>query len=70
MSPEHFPKANLKLTGPAGIGDLPVHRSGGQITSCWRMTWRERLSALLWGRAWLTVLSPETQPPVSLEVRR
>jgi hypothetical protein len=30
------------------------------------MSFRERLSALLFGRVWLFVLSGKTQPPVSL----
>lgn len=43
---------------------LPVWTDGEQCVSCWRMSWRERLSALLFGRVWLAILSGTTQPPV------
>lgn len=32
--------------------------------SCWRLTWKERIKALLFGKVWLGVLSGFTQPPV------
>jgi hypothetical protein len=37
---------------------LPVYRSyGGEVLSCWKMSWRERLVALLTGRVWLNLLT-------------
>jgi hypothetical protein len=37
---------------------LPVHRTpDGTVISCWQMTWRERVKALLTGRVWLTMLT-------------
>jgi len=34
------------------------------------MSWRERLSALLFGRVWLALLSGETQPPALVQASR
>ena len=37
---------------------LPVHKTpDGEVTSCWALTWRERLRVLLTGRIWWTVLT-------------
>ena len=37
---------------------LPVHKTlDGEVTSCWGLTWRERLRVLLTGRIWWTVLT-------------
>ena len=47
-------------------GNLPVFTDGETCISLWRMTWKERLSAFIFGRIWLFVVSGETQPPVSL----
>jgi len=47
-----------------GIDPLPIWTDGEQCVSCWRMSWRERLSALVFGRVWLAILSGRTQPPV------
>lgn len=54
----------------SGVDPLPIWTDGEQCVSCWRMSWRERLSALLFGRVWLAVLSHNTQPPVFLWVGR
>lgn len=71
MIPTEFPESNKTLTKPQGMtddecGSLPVYNDGAQSISCWRMSWRERLSALLRGRVWLQVYAGRTQPPVSL----
>ena len=42
--------------------DLPAYRADHQTISCWRMTWRERLTVLFTGRVWLHVVGH--QPPV------
>jgi len=79
MSPTNFPEATITLGAPPDhvpnaevgeIGGLPVHTTGLQCISCWRMTWRERLSALLFGRVWLAVFSGRTQPPVYVQASR
>ena len=73
MKPERFREANLKLTAPSGMTtpctDLWIHTDGTVAVSRWRMTWKERITALLHGRVWLWVISGETQPPVALEAR-
>lgn len=69
-----FPQSNGTLAGgPAtefgthdDVGDLPVYRGGGEIISEWKMSWKERLSALLRGRVWLRVWSSSTHPPVAV----
>jgi len=53
-----------------GIGSLPIWTDGEQCVSCWKMSFRERLSVLLFGRVWLAVLSGVSQPPVSVRVSR
>ena len=71
MKPIWFSEAELELTRPANMTDaecqpLPICRTGGQVISCWRPSWRERLAVLFYGRVWLSVLSGQTQPPVWL----
>jgi hypothetical protein len=73
MEPIKFPQANKELGKPHGwtdeqCGALPVFSDGRQCISLWKMTWRERLSALFFGRVWLWVFMGDTQPPVGLEV--
>jgi hypothetical protein len=76
--PIQFPEANSTLGGgPAArygtsddVLDLAVYKDGQRIISCWRLSWRERLSALLFGRAWLHVWSGQTHSPVAVEAKR
>jgi len=79
MKPIGFKYANRELQPSEGkeysenvtaIDPLPVWTDGEQCVSCWQMTWRERLAALLFGRVWLSVLSGSTQPPVCIEAER
>ena len=60
----------LTLIGKKEIKDLPAYTDGQFCVSYWQMSLRERLSALLFGRVWLSVFSGNTQPPVSLSVQR
>jgi len=78
MKPIEFEYAN-RLLDPSGhmysenvteIVPLPVWTDGEQCVSCWKMSLTDRLSALLFGRVWLAVLSGETQPPVSIQASR
>jgi len=78
MKPTQFKYSN-KVLQPGGaqysgniteVAPLPVWSDGEQCVSCWQMTFKERLSALLFGRVWLAVLSGETQPPVAVVVSR
>ena len=37
---------------------LPVFKSKtGEVTSCWRLTWVERLQVLFFGRVYITILT-------------
>jgi len=75
VKPVPFRQSNGTLAGgPASafgadldVVDLPVYRDGKEIISCWRPSWRERLSILLRGRVWLLVVTPTTHPPVFLD---
>lgn len=81
MEPIKFPEQNGELGPPVNfdpeqsnatdeIVTLPVYRDGEQCISLWKMNWRERLSALIYGRVWLQVLSGSTQPPVALRAKK
>jgi len=71
MRPIAFPEQTKVLQKPAGMTDeecapLPVFNDGKQSISCWRPSWRERLSILVFGRVWCSVLGGQTQPPIWL----
>lgn len=57
MSPVHFPQVNRTFVSP-GAEALPAHASAGIVTSCWRLTWRERLRLLRTGRLWAQTATP------------
>jgi len=66
-----FKEANKNLLKPESMtdeecGSLWVYSDGRECISCWRLTWKERIKALLFGKVWLSVLSGHTQPPVWL----
>lgn len=70
-----FPQANKNLLKPTSMTDeecsnLWVFCNGIECISCWKLTWKQRLSALLFGKVWLSVLSGHTQPPVWLDCAR
>jgi hypothetical protein len=75
MKPTSFEQANGILSGgPASkygtsddVADLAVCRVNGEVISCWRATWRDRLRVLLTGRVWLRVLADRTHSPVALD---
>ena len=75
MKAVDFKEANKTLTRPASMSDkdcgsLYVYNKAGQSISCWRMTWKERIAAVLFGKVWLWVRGGETQPPVALTCER
>ena len=76
MIPIDFPESNKTLTKPKGWTDeecssLPVYVYDMGVVSCWRLSWRERFSALLFGRAWISILTNAgTQPPISILAAR
>lgn len=72
MTPIKFKEANKNLAKPQNMTDeecssLWVYTDGRQCISCWKLSWRQRIKALLFGRVWLSILSGGTQPPVWLD---
>lgn len=72
MIPVKFPEANKNLLKPHNMTDaecssLWVYTDGMQCISCWKLSWKQRLKALLFGKVWLSVRSGVTQPPVWLD---
>ena len=71
--PIQFSTMNAVLKAPQGeaekVKSLPVWRGDDVIVSCWKLTWREWLVALLTGHIWLWVMSQTTQPPVYVTSR-
>lgn len=66
-----FKEANKNLLRPPNMTEeecknLWVYTDGKQCISCWKMSFLQRLSALFFGRVWLSVLGGYTQPPVWL----
>lgn len=77
MTPSPFFGSNRVLGPPAGhdgrrlqIAPLPVWTDGEVCLSSWKLSLRERVAALVFGRVWLWVASGKTQPPVSLSAER
>ena len=67
MRPVKFAEENKVFKGPEGgdIIPLPVYQDTKEIMSCWKMSWKERLSAIIFGKVWLSVMG-QAQPPVYL----
>ena len=74
MTPKHFPEANFtwKGGGPEKYGtdvaDLSALKSGELSISLWGLSWRERLSVLLFGNVWMRVVG--NLPPIALDAAR
>lgn len=72
LQPVTFPEANKNLLKPESLTDdecksLWVYTDEIECISCWKLTFRQRLSLLFHGRIWLSVFSGNgTQPPVWL----
>lgn len=45
---------------------LPIHFTGKEYISCWKMSFKERFKALFFGKIWLYVFSEISQPPVAV----
>jgi len=74
MTPIHFAQANRTFTS-AEAEPLPAHADRGIVTSCWQLTWRERLQLLWTGRLWAQTHSPVlgldvVQPPLNTKPHR
>lgn len=75
MRPAEFGEQNTILGRPPNMTDeecafLPVWTDARQCVSLWRASWRERLSFLLFGKLWLTVLCGYSHPPVAMNVTK
>jgi hypothetical protein len=74
MTPKHFPEANFTWKGGGSaeygtdVADLNVLKSGELSVSLWGLSWKERLSALVFGNVWMRVIG--TVPPVGLNATR
>ncbi len=71
MKPIDFPEANKTLQKPRSMTDtecapLRIYCDEKQCVSLWKPSLRERISILLFGKIWLSILSGKTQPPVSI----
>ena len=59
---------NFIFTKPESMTDeecisLEVYKDNENIISAWRLSWKERFSALIFGNIWLHI-SGQIQPPV------
>lgn len=79
MTPITFPGVTSVLGAPPGWDeakngpcvDMPVMRRDGAFTSCWRLSFRERLALLFRPRAVIVLtMAAMRHPPVALEVQR
>ena len=72
--PRNFKEANQILQPGSHPGyevcPLDIFSNGDYCLSCWRLSLRERLSALFFGKAWLYSLSGTTQPPTWVQIMR
>ena len=74
MKPIKFKQANIELQKPKDMTDeecksLWVYRGATQSISCWKLSFKERLKALLFGKVWLGVAGT-SQPPVWLDCNK
>ena len=77
MYPMRFPQENRIMNAPPGLEEecqslsVEIHRVNGreETLSVWGLTWRERLSVLLYGRVWLNV-SQNPTPMVWLAAQK
>lgn len=76
MKPIVFKEANKTLVRPSTMtpdecSPLPVFSDGQQTISCWNLSLKERLTALLVGRVWMSVKwGGGTQPPIWLQCKK
>lgn len=66
MNPITFEQSNRIIRKPTPqylhLPDIPVHvDQDGCFTSCWQLSWAERLRLLFTGKLWLTLLTFNTK---------
>jgi hypothetical protein len=67
-----FKEKNFTFTAPEGMdncGDLPCHVTDEFSVSCWQLSWRERFSALIFGKVWHFNYT-QRPAPVAISVAR
>jgi len=76
MKPIKFKNSNKILKAPKNWNEeeqceeLTIYSDGKQCVSCWRLSFFDRLSVLIFGKVWLYVMSEGTQPPVALIAKK
>ncbi len=74
MTPCDFDEATKEMIATSDSTKIGVgHRiteGGTEHISCWKLDWRERISALLFGLVWLSVIDVEKHPPVWIQADR
>lgn len=69
-----FKEATKVIQAPPGRQDIEaiqVNVAGQVVTSCWKLTWRERWAALRHGLVWCRVISPGGgMPPIALDAMK
>ncbi len=75
MKPTEFKEQTKILNPPHDMtdiecGTLPIYSNEGVCVSCWKMSFKERMRGLMFGKVWVWVRSGKTQPPIALECDR
>jgi len=73
MEPTDFKEKTKTLTAPPSMPDckdLPIWNDGTTSISCWKASWRERLSVLFHGLVWVRVVFGPSQPPIAVQGKR
>ncbi len=75
MKPMKFKEQTGTLLKPDSMTDeecgaLPIHRTKEYLISCWKMNFKERIKAVLFGKIWVWVWSNSTQPPIALQCEK
>ena len=70
-----FKESTKTLNRPDTLTDLecrslPIWTDEKQCISCWKPSFLERISILIYGRVWLSVWGGSTQPPVWVDGER
>lgn len=68
MKPIKFKEQNLTLFGTnlEGVKPLYAYSDGEIVMSKWKMNFKDRIKALLFGTIWLQVKTEKTHPPVTV----
>lgn len=67
MKPIKFKESNITLAkDQPQYQQLPIHRDGkdneGRVTSCWKLSFKERIKLLFTGNLWLSMMTFHKQP--------